>query len=394
MVKVVDPMKIEEQDQFEITFTESPTKYSVENTTPVIKDFIAKVDKFISLQYRNINSDNFVLKDKTGSREYVQGTDYELDVPYGRVMAIAGGNLTEGETYEVQYTYYPIMDSELLNFEEANPIFDGLQIFVQDNELLVDKVKSAWSLTSATNYTATIGVYSGSPPGKKYPGDFEVRFYGSNISVGEFGANAPFEISEVTAGMTPKNIRFAVLPIGQGDWEAGKTIVMFDGDTGYNATYEITFYEPRDYIPMAPTEGDIFYLATKRPFSNADVYAFTTNASKIDEELGKDDLDRICMVPNPYVVTNVLEQLDHQNPRDRGPRRVYFNHLPAKCDIRIYTMSGELVETLHHESTIDDGKEYWDLTTKDNFPIAYGVYIFHVDAGDLGENIGRFAVIK
>jgi hypothetical protein len=57
-------------------------------------------------------------------------------------------------------------------------------------------------------------------------------------------------------------------------------------------------------------------------------------------------------------------------------------------------MSGELVETLHHDSAIDDGKEYWDLTTKDNFPIAYGVYIFHVDAGELGEKIGRFAVIK
>lgn len=394
MVKVVDPMKIEDQDQFEITFTESPTKYSVENTTPVFADFTAKTDKFISLQYKNINSDTFILKDKNSSKEYIQGTDYELEAPYGRVMAIAGGNLTDGETYEVRYTYYPIMDSELLSFEEANPIFDGLQIFVQDNELLVDNAKSDWSLTSATNYTATFGVYSGSPPGKKYPGDFEVRFANSNIGVGEFGANTPFEIYEVTAGMIPKKIRFAILPIGQGDWESGKTIVIFTGDTGYNTTYEITFYEPKDDVPIAPSEGDIFYLATKRPFSNADVYTFTTNASKIDNELGKTDLDRICMVPNPYVVTNVLEQLDHQNPRDRGPRRVYFNHLPAKCDIRIYTMSGELVKTLHHESTIDDGKEFWDLTTKDNFPIAYGVYIFHVDAGELGENVGRFAVIK
>jgi hypothetical protein len=387
-------MKIEDQDEFAVTFTESPTKYSVENTTPVIADFTAKTDKFIGLQYRNINSDTFILNDKNGSREYTKGTDYELDAPYGRVMAIGGGNLTDGTTYEVQYTYFPIMDSELLNFEEANPIFDGLQIFVQDNELQVDNSNSVWSSTSATNYTTTFGVYSGSPPGKKYPGDFEVQFSNSNVSIGEFGANAPFEIYEVTAGMTPKAIRFAVLPIGQGDWEAGKTFVLFDGDTGYNATYEITFYEPKEETPIAPVDGDIFYLATKRPFSNADVYTFTTNASKIDNEMGKEDLDNISIVPNPYVVTNVLEQLDHQNPRDRGPHRVYFNHLPAKCDIRIFTMSGELVETLHHDSTIDDGKEYWDLTTKDNFPISYGVYIFHVDAGDLGEKIGRFAVIK
>jgi hypothetical protein len=69
-------------------------------------------------------------------------------------------------------------------------------------------------------------------------------------------------------------------------------------------------------------------------------------------------------------------------------------HLPSECTIRIYTVTGELVDILHHQSAIDDGNETWDLTTKDNFPIAYGIYIYHVDAGSLGEKIGRFAVIK
>ena len=393
-VKVVDATKIKNQSEYKVTFNESPTTYSVENTTIVVADFIAKLDKFISLEHKNINESSFALKDKDGSREYIQGTDYELDPAFGRVKALSSGNLTDGETYNVQYSYFPIVNSEFLSFEEANPIFDGLHLFAQDNELNVDVENSKWSATSSTNYTVSYGVYSGSPPGKKYPGDFEFRFSDNNISIGEFGANAPFEIYEVTAGMAPIQVRFAILPIGQGDWEAGKTIVMFTGDSGFNATYEITFFEPQDGTPTAPSAGDIFYLATKRPFTSSDVYTFRTIASKIDNALARDALDKISMVPNPYVVTDVLEQLDHQNPRDRGPRRVYFNHLPAKCDIRIYTLSGELVNTLHHDSTIDDGKEYWDLTTKDNFPIAYGVYIFHVDAGELGEKIGRFAVIK
>jgi len=106
------------------------------------------------------------------------------------------------------------------------------------------------------------------------------------------------------------------------------------------------------------------------------------------------ELKKISVVPNPYVVTNVLEPLDLQNPRDRGPRKVYFNHLPKDCTIRVYTITGELVKTLEHHSDIDDGKEFWNLTTEDNFPIAFGIYVFHVDAGDLGEKIGRMAVIK
>jgi hypothetical protein len=155
----------------------------------------------------------------------------------------------------------------------------------------------------------------------------------------------------------------------------------------------IKFFQPFNGTPILPGEGDIYSITTTRPF-NDDTFTFVTQASKINERIGKIDLDQISVVPNPYVVTNALEQLDRQNPRDRGPRRVYFNHLPAECTIRIYTITGELVNTLFHQSTIDDGIEYWDLTTSDNFPVAFGVYLFHVDAGALGEKISRFAIIK
>jgi hypothetical protein len=69
-------------------------------------------------------------------------------------------------------------------------------------------------------------------------------------------------------------------------------------------------------------------------------------------------------------------------------------HLPSKCTINIYTLSGKLVQTIEHESTIADGQEKWDLTSKDGMDIAYGIYVFHVNAPDIGEKIGKFAVIK
>ncbi|NOY79173.1 MAG: hypothetical protein GXO76_15075, partial [Calditrichaeota bacterium] len=53
-----------------------------------------------------------------------------------------------------------------------------------------------------------------------------------------------------------------------------------------------------------------------------------------------------------------------------------------------------LVKTLEHNSPIFDGSEAWDLTTKDGLDVAYGVYIYHVDAGKLGEKIGKLALIK
>jgi len=54
-----------------------------------------------------------------------------------------------------------------------------------------------------------------------------------------------------------------------------------------------------------------------------------------------------------------------------------------------------LVAELKHDTPdIADGTEIWNMQSKDNLDISYGVYIYHVDAGELGEKVGKFAVIK
>ena len=43
---------------------------------------------------------------------------------------------------------------------------------------------------------------------------------------------------------------------------------------------------------------------------------------------------------------------------------------------------------------IDDGTEDWNMLSKDNLSIAYGVYVLYVDAPGIGSKITKFAVIK
>ena len=399
-IEIIDPMRIETSDTFRVTFKESPTRYSVEDTKPIEDIFIANIDKFIGLTYKNIVEESFVLKSMDGSVVYVDSIDYELDSEYGRVRAIphtAGGSLEDDAQYRATYTHFSVKDSERLDNEESNPVFDGMKIYVKDQPLEIDEMKTAWNTYSQTNYTGVVGVYS--QGGNAHPADYEIRFDSSIIDTGDaFGIFTPFEIYKTTMGMIPEKQRFAIIKVqpnySDDTWDTHDQIVLFEGEEGFEPTWMVKFFEPNEATPIPPGIGDVFSIGTSRPFYADDVFTFVTQGSRIDEKLGKSDLDRISVVPNPYVVTNVLEQLDRQNPRDRGPRRVYFNHLPAECTIRIYTMSGELVKTLIHQSSIDDGKEYWDLTTNDNFPIAYGVYLFHVDAGELGETISHFAVIK
>jgi hypothetical protein len=41
-----------------------------------------------------------------------------------------------------------------------------------------------------------------------------------------------------------------------------------------------------------------------------------------------------------------------------------------------------------------DGAETWDLTTNEGLEVAFGVYVFHVEAPGVGSKIGTFAIIN
>ncbi|MCK4404545.1 MAG: hypothetical protein KAW02_05585, partial [candidate division Zixibacteria bacterium] len=136
--------------------------------------------------------------------------------------------------------------------------------------------------------------------------------------------------------------------------------------------------------PRTWTDGDVFRITPYFVNLVTDKFTFSTVSKKVDESLV--NLDDIKVVPNPYIVRNAWE-------RSRDYSVVAFTHLPDKCTIRIYTLSGDHLQTLEHESAIFDGNENWDLLTKNSQKIAAGIYIYHVDS-DYGEKIGKFAVVR
>ena len=105
-------------------------------------------------------------------------------------------------------------------------------------------------------------------------------------------------------------------------------------------------------------------------------------------------MDNIAVVPDPYVAAAPWESKQFYSAGARGERKIDFIHLPQTCTIRIYTIRGELVQSIEHYTSMDDGSESWNLRSKDGMDIAFGIYLYHVDAPGVGQKIGRFAVIK
>lgn len=142
-----------------------------------------------------------------------------------------------------------------------------------------------------------------------------------------------------------------------------------------------------------PGAGDIYEANIISPVSSGDVYVFKTTGQMIDGSLAKDQYKNTpYVVPNPYVGAASFEPAPF-GVTGRGDRRLEFRGLPAGAAIRIYTVRGELVQTLRHDGSTE-GFVAWNLRTKDNLDVAPGLYVYHVEVAGFNSYIGKFGIIK
>jgi hypothetical protein len=111
--------------------------------------------------------------------------------------------------------------------------------------------------------------------------------------------------------------------------------------------------------------------------------------------------DQVLVVPNPY---RVDEDYTYESGGWEGrgrewnetKRMVKFIHLPDRCTIRVFSLSGDIVATLEYEAPPDQpdkGEMEWNLLSESNRALASGVYVFSVES-QFGRQIGKFALIR
>ena len=143
-----------------------------------------------------------------------------------------------------------------------------------------------------------------------------------------------------------------------------------------------------------PQIGDVYRLDSKRPFIATDEYIIKVVGATDEMEKNAEDLDKVKVVPNPYIVTNLMEP-SVRNIFLNQRRRIMFTHIPSECVIKIFTISGYFVDEIDVNNEPSDGIVHWDLLTKDDLEIAPGVYVYHIKSKRTGnEKLGKFAVIK
>lgn len=152
---------------------------------------------------------------------------------------------------------------------------------------------------------------------------------------------------------------------------------------GFNYYYAITAFDDGTGNYLNPGQS----LESSRLTSTAYVGASSAVVPQTSFEGFKSSLR---VVPNPYNIRSI-NYGDPNNPSDVQNNKLLFVGLPKRCTIRIFTVSGDLVKTIYHDSGL--GSEEWNQVTDSNQFIVSGLYIAHVES-DLGNEIIKFVVIR
>jgi len=341
-----------------------------------------------------------------------------------RIIDTTNGN-NDTLIYSIFKTYAQVGDSVEIIVDQTQDVdgsrdfFDGMRVNINNDWNILRIIdKSGWTPLYDQMYSYIFVPYSAYGivnNGVAYPVDYKIVFsdqvdeMSDSLTLVQQRGSSTKEVTILPAatnfyvidGTTNERVKYAFLDyrrpadyfIEEGKLSANDQVIFFEelSDTTL-VTWKFAL-AGNDTTSHHPALGDTFKITTTKPFRKGDVFQFSSTKAQVDEKLAKEEMDQIKVVPNPYVGAAIWES---KNPFSdgRGIREIHFTHLPMNCTIRIYTVDGELVKTIEHNSTFNNGTESWNMLSSDNLDIAYGVYVFHVDAPGIGEKIGRFAVIK
>ncbi|MDP2208291.1 MAG: hypothetical protein Q8K98_05905 [Bacteroidota bacterium] len=293
-------------------------------------------------------------------------------------------------------------------------IFDGVTLDFRNKwEIKYDSSQSGWLDKSIANVlTYDIRLYDKTNPrnikGVATPFDYEIVFFDtyeqwstslSTLTGTSFPAKKTnFKIFNITDPQNKKEIKYGFKePYYPGQindtLSNNDYIVILDSLSKETITWMISFYG-KDSIFHRPTAGDRFIIRIQKPFSQIDEFEFSVTGAKINVQKAKSEIKKVKVVPNPYVSATTQEQPLPTGVTGRGERKITFTNVPVNSKIEIYTSRGEHIRTLYHSGNMFEGEVTWELRTKENLDVAFGVYFYVVDAPEVGVQYGKIAVIK
>ncbi len=175
------------------------------------------------------------------------------------------------------------------------------------------------------------------------------------------------------------------LPDGQGFsmYIAGEPFIFQRSTIPSNTVWTLRTYNGI----VTKASGSYTFQSTPRTAGVTGLRFAVTVQAAAEFEPPTADLSKIHTVPDPYYAASRYDPAP-------GVRRLLFVNLPARATIRIYSLSGLLVDIINHDDPSGGGQAEWDLRNRGRELVASGVYFYHVTTRDGRNHIGKFTIIN
>ena len=165
---------------------------------------------------------------------------------------------------------------------------------------------------------------------------------------------------------------------GMGPWDTLATITK--GDVNAENGYEFIDTDPNFKIG----ESRYYSVISIDEHGNK---SGKTNITKFQKNIGSvEKLGKVYAVPNPFIGKSGF------SGGGQDDDKIGFYGLPKKCTLRIFSYSGQLVQTIEHDTPLYSTE--WFQVTNNDQEIASGIYFFVVTTPEGDESTGKFIVIK
>ncbi len=420
--KAVDENKIT-GSIYELTFrdtrdsgkmAQSTTYYTVRDSTYYTKTFVPNTTDTILtiLPEKNLVPGTVTITMLDGT--LVPESKYTLSHERGAIRAKNLNDLqpnpNDKKTYKIRYQYYPVYRSAYINKSlyvketKDTDIFDGLQLeFINNWTIDVINILSgfntgdrSYSYSFSTVNIPSIGLFA-----TRYPADYDIVFYNTIADTSDdFYGSQKIPVNFRIWNRTDKrHTRFVFDDAASSDNVLSPLDQLYLFDYDQNDTLRYTWNINFTTRPNTPDSvyqfkaGDTLKIRTTKPFRNGDIFTFTPTKPVINKTDSAQNLNKIRVVPNPYVVASIREAPNTPGTFGRGERKIEFQHIPADAKISIFTVRGDLVRVLYADGQINNGTVKWDVKSSENLDVAYGVYFYAVESS-VGTKTGKIAIIK
>ena len=150
------------------------------------------------------------------------------------------------------------------------------------------------------------------------------------------------------------------------------------------------------YLPMA--DGWKLVINYPAPFTANSEVALRIEGLGQNVAFTRSDLNKIRVVPNPYVVQSLYDEIGANR---RATPELRFAGVPTRGSLRIYSVSGQFLQQLDWEPGDLEGGSGdlpWNLRTREGTQVSSGIYIYVLTANDAdGKKVnarGKFVVIR